>query len=318
MEKKEEASQFASKLNNLNNKDNVNVNITNVNANINNLISKDSEIEKQLEELKVELKLRGFSQNTILAYMFHNRNFLLHAKKQPEQIIEQDVKAYIASKLEKLSPTSIALVRASLKFFYDDLLKKKLFDNIKTPKKARKLPSVLTREEVRKLIDSAETKKSKLIISMLYASGLRLSELINLRVSDLEMQEKIGWVRKGKGQKDRAFILSENLLKLLETHISKDKLDAASYIFSGRKEKEKMTPRNVQKIIKLAAKKAEINKKVSPHTMRHSFGTHLLNSGVDIRKIQQLLGHSLISTTQLYTQITTEDLKKVKSPFDEL
>ncbi len=271
-------------------------------------------MKEYLDKIKTELRLRGFSDNTISSYLLHNRKFFEHTKKQPEEITEDDVKSFLSSLIEKgLNPSSISLVRSALKFFYEEIMKKDIFRNIKTPKKERKLPEVLTKTEITKLLDATSNSKSKLIISLLYSSGLRLSEGINLRVSDLELRERVGWVRAGKGKKDRLFILSERLAKEMEEY-TKGK-NPAEMLFPGKK--GKMTSRNVQKIISKASKRAGISKKVSPHTLRHSYGTHLLEAGVDIRKIQMLLGHSQLSTTQLYTQVSTEELKKIKSPFDD-
>jgi integrase/recombinase XerD len=267
-----------------------------------------------LQKLETELKLRGFSPQTTKSYLYWNNKFLEFVNKQPDQMTEDDIKNFIAQKLSNnTSAKSIVLIRSALKFFYDETLKKNIV-TLKTPKISRKLPIVLTREEVKQLIDSIKNKKHSLMVKVLYCSGLRLSELINLKVGDLELEEKIGWVRSGKGSKDRLFILSNNVIDELKDFI-KDKKDA-EYIFTGYN--ERMSHRNVQKLIKSAARKAGIDKEVHPHTLRHSLATHLLESGENIRKIQELLGHASLSTTQLYTHITTGELKKIKNPLDSL
>ena len=269
-----------------------------------------------LEKLSSELKLRGFSSRTLQAYTFHNQKFLQYVNnKSPESITEDDVKGYLGYLLgdRHASPSTVSLVKASLKFFYDGMLKKGVV-NFKTPKSDKKLPVVLSRAEVRKLIEAAGTKKSRLIIELLYSSGLRLSECINLRADDLELSEKIGWVRKGKGNKDRLFILSEVVAENLKEHLKKKQ--GNEYVFSTKS--GRMSPRNLQKIITTTSRRAGIKKPVSPHTLRHSFATHLLESGTDIRKIQELLGHSNLQTTQIYTKVSTEELKKIISPLDRL
>ncbi|MEM5867627.1 MAG: tyrosine-type recombinase/integrase [Candidatus Aenigmatarchaeota archaeon] len=266
----------------------------------------------ELQKLENELKLRGFSERTIKMYLFYNQKFLEFVNKKPEEVVEDDIKAFIAKKMERgISSKSIVLIKAALKFFYDEILKKNIV-NFKSPKIPKKLPTVLTREEVRKLIEVIDNEKHKLMVMMLYSSGLRLSELINLKVEDLELKEKIGWVRTGKGEKDRAFIISEKVLEKLEKFIVGK--NPSDYLFNGRN--GKLSPRAIQKIVSNAAKKAGIAKKVSPHTLRHSFATHLLESGENIRKIQELLGHSSLNTTQVYTHISIEEIKKVKSPLD--
>ena len=268
-----------------------------------------------LDELLTELKLRNFSDKTILAYVTHNKRFLKYVKKNERTITEKDVKSYIAHIISdrKSSPKTAALVKASLKFYYDEILKKKIV-NFKTPKIEKHLPTVLTRNEIKKLINNAKTKKSKLILMTLYSSGLRLSECINLKLKDLELEEKIGWVRKGKGGKDRVIILSKTLVEKLKHH---NQTDIDAYLFSNKQGKT-LSARNVQKIVARAARKAGIRKRVTPHALRHSFATHLLESGTDIRKIQELLGHANLQTTQIYTKVSTEELKKVKSPLDNL
>ena len=269
-----------------------------------------------LQQLETELKLRNFSPKTIKAYLFYNNKLLEHCKKEPDHVTEEDVKAYIAYMMseKKASPSSTSLIKAALKFYHDGVLKKSIV-GLKTPKAAKKLPVVLTKDEVKKLISSAPTKKSRLILEMLYSSGLRLSECINLKVGDLELKEKTGWVRSGKGGKDRMIILAEHLIDDLGQYLAKKRPD--DYFFSNKKGNP-LSARNVQKIVKTTARKAEISKKISPHTLRHSFATHLLDAGTDLRRIQELLGHSSIQTTQIYTKVSTEELKKVQSPLDKL
>ncbi|MFH1181566.1 MAG: site-specific tyrosine recombinase/integron integrase [Candidatus Woesearchaeota archaeon] len=265
-----------------------------------------------LAKLETELKLRGFSDNTVKAYVQYNRFFLDFIKKQPADISEEDIRQYMASIIGLKSARTVALARAALKFFYDGVLKKNIV-TLRTPKADKNLPVVLSRDEMRKLIAAAGAKKNRILLMLLYSSGLRLSECINLKISDLDLDDKTGWVRKGKGSKDRLFILSDVLIAELRHYFEPE---GSGFVFIGRN--GRMSPRNAQKIVKNAAKRAKINKKVSPHTLRHSFATHLLDSGTDIRKIQELLGHSNLQTTQIYTMISAEELKKVKSPLDSL
>jgi len=269
-----------------------------------------------LKKLETELKLRGFSQHTLHAYITANKLFLDWIKKSPGKVIEQDVKDYLAHLISDkgISASSIALKKAALKFLFDEILDKNIV-NLKTPKIPKHVPVVLTREEVKMLIEGAGSYKSKVMLQFLYSSGLRLSELIKLKVNDLEIKEKIGWVREGKGSKDRMFLLSETIIKELEKYMQTLKPDE-KYLFPGPK--GHVSPRNVQKIVENAAKRAGLKKKVHPHMLRHCFATHLLESGVDIRKIQELLGHANLQTTQIYTSVSKEELKKVKSPLDSL
>jgi integrase/recombinase XerD len=264
-----------------------------------------------VDNLKAELKLRGFSPLTVRNYHFFVDKFMKRINKSPEQLTQDDVKIYLSELFDNKSKNTVMLAAAALKFFYGEILKKD-FEQIRMPKKDKPLPEVLTKEEVRRLIDSADTNKSKLIISTLYSTGLRVSELVNLKVDDLSLTENTGWVRRGKGAKDRIFMLSSQLSKDLDEYL---KGRNHSFVFS---KDSPLTTRNIQKIIKSTKSRAGINKKVTPHTLRHSFATHLLEQGTDIRIIQQMLGHSSLSTTQVYAHVSTDMIKKVRNPFDGL
>ena len=272
--------------------------------------------EEFLDRLVVELKISKSSVYTIRNYLSANTVLLNFIKKSPLEIEVQDVKKYVAENLSLRSATSIILFLAAIRYAYTNLLNKDPTLGIKRPKKEKRIPNVLTPEEVKSIIGALNTKKSKLIVSLIYACGLRVSELVNLKTEDFDFNEKIGHVRQAKGRKDRIFnipeFLGENLKKQVEDQQQANQL----FLFSGPK--GALSPRNIQKIVVAAAKKAEIKKKVHCHTLRHSFATHLLENGTDIRKIQELLGHADLSTTQIYTHISTEEIKKIKSPLDSL
>jgi integrase/recombinase XerD len=275
------------------------------------------EISVPLKRLETELKLRGFSKQTSRMYLFYNRKFLEFNKKNPDEIVDDDIKEFLAYKMsdDSVSNSSVSLIKASLKFFYTEMLGKNM-SLIKTPKATKRLPVVLSREEIKTLLDNTQNIKHKLLIELLYSTGLRLSECINLQYSNLDMNEGIGWVRQGKGAKDRIFIVSELFRKDLLSYMEKTSANKKGFIFSvnGRK----MSPRGLQHAIKVSAQRAGIEKKVHVHTLRHSFATHLLENGVDIRKIQKLLGHSNLQTTEIYTQVSSDEIKKIKSPLDML
>ena len=267
-----------------------------------------------LDKLETELKLRGFSEQTIRTYIKQNKLFLDYIKKNPEEVMEDDIKKYLASSISdnKASPRTISLKKSALKFFYDEILKKGIV-NLKTPKIPKNIPDVLSKEEVRSLINNAGSKKTRLIIKFLYSTGLRVSELVHLKLNNLNLKTGESWVRSGKGNKDRFFKLPDSLTKELENYIKDLK---SEYLFPGKK--GNLSTRNIQKILQKAGERAGIKKRVSPHQMRHAYATHLLNEGVDIRLIQELLGHSQLSTTQIYTHVSKEQLKKIKSPLDNL
>lgn len=272
--------------------------------------------EEFLRKLETELKISKNSEHTIRNYMAANSKLLEFANKSPEAIDSDDIKAFMAENLTKQASSSTIVFLSAIKYAYSNILQKDLTAAIKRPKKERKIPEVLTREEVKSLLDSIENKKSKLMISMIYACGFRVSELLNLKVKDLNFQEKIGHVRQGKGRKDRIFNIPDSLLKSLQKQVTIQQENSQEYLFTGSK--GQLSARNIQKIVSKAAIKAQIKKSVHPHTLRHSFATHLLENNTDIRKIQELLGHADLNTTQIYTHISQEELKKVKSPLDRL
>src|SRR3989344_4936563 len=233
-----------------------------------------------MQKFENELKLRGFSNQTLRSYKLQVALFKKFIGKELNRVNKEDIKKYLGFLISEknLSPKSIALKKAALKFFYHEVFNSYIVD-FKTPKSPKKLPNYLTREEIKLLIDHAGTYKTKLIIKFLYSSGLRVSELCSLKIYDLELNSK-------------------------------------KYLFEGYK--GPLSPRNIQKIIQNASQKANLKKRVSPHVLRHSFGTHLLDDGTDIRLIQELLGHANLNTTQIYTHVSKEQLKKIKSPLDTI
>lgn len=271
------------------------------------------DIEKYLAKATTELKLKGCSPRTIGSYLFFLKPFLESIKNLDSVTLDQ-VKNFSANLIDRYSNKSRALAISSLRFFFKRVIDRPdIFVKLEVPKKEKKLPEVLSVQEIRNLIDSAKHHKSKLIIKLLYSSGLRVSELVNLTPKDLDFQQNSGWVRQGKGSKDRIFKIAESLSKQLQKHITQN-LDS-KYVFSKSKP---LSTRNIQILVKKAAKKAGINKKVTPHTLRHSFATHLLEQGENLAVIQQLLGHENLETTRIYTHISQEQIKKVKSPLDNL
>ena len=266
-----------------------------------------------LKTLETEMKISKLSPYTLRNYVDFNKWLLEHSKKNPDKIEQQDVKLFIADYMTDRASSSVILFLAAVKFAYLTIFQKDPTAGIKRPKNEKKIPVVLTKSEVGKLIEAAETIKSKLILQFLYSSGLRVSEIVRIKPVDLDFNENLGWVREGKGKKDRMFILSEKLSKKLHKFIKKH--SDWNYLFSKIKP---LTTRNIQKIVQKTTIKAGIEKSVHPHTLRHSFATHLLDAGVDIRKIQFLLGHSSIATTQIYTHISQEQVKNIKNPLDNL
>ena len=269
-----------------------------------------------LKTVETELSISQNSPYTIRNYIDANKKLLDFSGKYPEDINSDDVREYMVRKLYESRANSVILFLAAIKFAYTLVFRKDITISIKRPKKEKTLPVVLSKSEIKQLLNSSSNRKSTLIISLIYAAGLRVSELVNLKVLDLNFEEKIGNILMGKGKKDRVFNIPSFLEEDLQNEAEKQNKIEQKYLFSGPN--GRLSSRNIQKIVKRAAQRAGIKKEVHTHTLRHSFATHLLENGVDIRKIQELLGHSSISTTEIYTHVSTQELRKIKSPIDEL
>jgi integrase/recombinase XerD len=270
------------------------------------------EVASAIKKIEMEIKLRGFSSQTSKMYKLYNRQFLEFVKKSPQDVVEDDVKLFISEKMGNgLNARSISLIKSALLFYYNEVLGRK-FD-IKTPKIKKSVPVVLTKEQIERLFGVVHNAKHKLLLKLYYSSGLRLSEAIVLRKKDFDFDSNVLWVRDGKGGKDRMTILAQSLSDDLRVFCEFKKEN--DFVFTNQKG-DPMSARNVQMVLEKARVKAEISADVHIHTLRHSFATHLLEAGVDIRKIQELLGHSDLSTTQIYTKVSNEELKKVRSPLD--
>ena len=259
--------------------------------------------EKHLQELKNQCVLRGYSNQTIKSYLYNIKRFLVFIKKSRLNLNKNAVKSYLLTL--DLSVNSMRLQHASLSFFFREVLKTPFTtEDIPVKKKEKTLPKALSKEQIKRLIDSAENPKHKIILKLLYSSGLRLNELLELKRIDIDFDRNILHIKKGKGKKDRITLVSENLRLDLLKYYSKN-IFKTEYILEGRK--RKYTKKSVQKVLDQLSKKTGI--KANPHTLRHSFATHLLEAGCDIRNIQKLLGHANLQTTQIYTHVANKDIK---------
>ena len=279
------------------------------------------DIEKLLIQFEQKLILQRYSPNSIRNYKSAMKSFLEIAEKKfshPSELNEAIIEKYVLWKVQKhkIGSSHQRMIIASIDKFYSSVYNRKL--NIKHLYPARKsysLPNYLTTDEVKKLIESVDNIKHRCIIKLLYGSGLRLSELLHLKVRDIDSKSMIIHIKNSKGNKDRVVMLSEALLEELRTYFIKHK--PAEFLFEGQSG-GMYSSKSVQVIVKNAASKAGIKRQVTPHTLRHSFAIHLLESGTDIRFIQQLLGHESIKTTEKYTHITDISKSKIKSPLDML
>jgi len=273
--------------------------------------------EKLVKNFKQELLISGYSARTLKMYTLFVKEFLEYHNKKIDEFNRGDLVEFLANKKEKgASNATLALAHAALKFFFHNVHNKKIVDEIKIAKQSKKLPTVLTKSEIKELFKATKFGRNRLILQFLYSSGCRVSECCKLKIDDLDLREKIARIKAGKGDKDRVIILSNEWIKELKKYMKRKKIKS-EYVFS-KKNGKPLSADTIQRIVRNSTEKAGITKHVSPHSLRHSFATHLLESGENIRKIQELLGHSNLNTTQIYTKVSLTELKKVKSPLDDL
>ena len=263
-----------------------------------------------------ECKRRRYSEKTAKTYVYCIEQFLKFTGKGLDRISKKDVRLFLEHLSEKESAgNTMNVYHMAIRFLFQDVLDKKMRINIRYSKVPEKVPVVLTKDEIKRLFDSIENEKHRLMIEFLYSSGMRVSELVNLFVGDLDIENGYGWVRRGKGGKDRLFIIAENLKEKVKKLISQENLLPENHLFSNNR-KEKYSTRTVQQILKTASRKSKIDKKISPHSLRHSFATHLIENGYSVLEVQTLLGHKSPETTFIYLHTAAPTLIKVKSPLD--
>ncbi|MDD5731679.1 MAG: tyrosine-type recombinase/integrase [Patescibacteria group bacterium] len=262
--------------------------------------------------LRQEMSLRGFSQSTVESYLYYVENFIRFIRKSPKEVNSSDIKTYLEKLIkEGKSSSTINTAYSALQFYFEKILRRKFFVNIPRTKKSKKLPVVLTKEEVLQILGAVNNVKHKLILALMYSSGLRVSEVVDLKVCDLDLESRLLTVRQSKGNKDRTTIISDKVADVLKKYLANK--NGKELVF-GSDFGGKLTTRTVQSIFHDAIKKTSIKKEATCHSLRHSFATHLLESGTDIRYIQELLGHNSVQTTQIYTKVTNYGLKNIKSP----
>jgi len=260
-----------------------------------------------------EMKIRGFSRRTIDVYCYINTRFLEFVKKSPKDVNKKDVESYLVYLYDKnKSSATRHLACSTLKFYYESVLKRRF--NLKHPKKSNKLAVVLSKEDILKMIDSLKNPKHRLLLELMYGSGLRLGESIKARIGDFDITNKTMHVKDGKGSKDRIVNLSG---KFIGDFIDYAKNNHSGYLFeSAQRIGQHISPRTAQLIVKSAISKSKITKNAHCHTLRTSYATHLIENGIDISFVQKLLGHSKLSTTQAYIRLSTNSIRNIKSPLD--
>lgn len=276
-------------------------------------------MEVIVRRLQTELRLKGYSPKTVVCYVRAVERCAAHLGVSGERLDVEAARAFLLYLTEerKLSFSACNQVAAALRLFLSRILGRPgVIEAVPLQRRRRRLPVVLSRREVVLLLNSVEKLKYRVILMALYGGGLRLSEVTHLRVSDIDSQLMRIRIRHGKGGKDRYVMLSEQLLAGLREYWRQAR--PKTWLFAGDGQEEPVNERTIQKIFAQARKRAGITKPASPHSLRHSFATHLLENGANLREIQELLGHQSIKTTALYTKVTVTGSTAVRSPLDAL
>ena len=267
-------------------------------------------------KLEAELRSRKYSPCTLNSYVYYNRLLCDTLQKAPEEIYPEDITQFLANveKNRAYSSSSMNLAISAIKFFYKKVLKKDIPKEQRRPRHDEKLPMVLSKTEVNKILNTENNIKHRLLLMLAYSSGLRVSEVVGLKMEHFDITRGVIYVKQGKGRKDRCTILSQKAIQLITDYLSSYNIQ--TWLFPGQPTTHHLSIRSAQKIFDKAIRRTEIAKDVSIHSLRHTFATHLLESGTDIRYIQALLGHSSIRTTQRYTHIASGSVLNIKSPLD--
>jgi site-specific recombinase XerD len=265
-----------------------------------------------------DMTARRFKEKVQKDYVRHVRKFATFLGRSPNTATSEDLRRYqLHMAQQQVSPWSINSAIAALRFFFIVTLgRPDLVRPLRLVTEPRKAPVVLGQEEVARLLEAAPGLKYKAALSVAYGAGLRVSEVANLKVSDIDSQRMMLRVEQGKGQRDRMVMLSPRLLELLREwwHAARPRV----WLFPGQNPINPITPRQLNRAVTAAKTLAGITKRVSPHTLRHSFATHLLEQGADIRVIQVLLGHAKLETTALYTRVAVSTIRDVESPLERI
>jgi site-specific recombinase XerD len=274
--------------------------------------------ELRFEDLRRELVTRKYSYKTVKGYLYFNRDFLKFSGKAASEINDGDIKDYLLYLAEEKESATATINQAinALKFYYGTMLKKKFVYEVRRPRKDKKLPTVLSQEEVAKILGAVENLKHRAILMLVYSAGLRVGEVVKLKPEDIDDKRMLIHIKGAKGRKDRYTMLSETASSVLREYLSQYK--PSTWLFEGARWGRYLSTRSAEKIFEHACQKARIEKDVSVHSLRHSFATHLLEAGTDLRYIQELLGHSHSKTTEIYTHVSTKNIGKIKSPLDSL
>lgn len=277
-----------------------------------NFITLSHLMQQELKKTERELKIRNYSHKTIKTYLYGLQEYFSFKKNNFTKLNQENIKNFLLRcEQKRISPQSRNLFLSAIKFYYHSVVNNPQKIEIQSAKKPKSLPTVFSRSEVNKILRSLKNSKHKLILSLAYGAGLRVSEIVTLKVRDLNLEELTIHLKNAKGQKDRISIIPESLINELKNLIAgKENND---FVFTSERGGQ-LTTRTAQKVFEKALKISNIKKDATFHSLRHSFATHLLENGVDIRYLQEILGHQNIRTTQKYTHVTNPKIKNIKSP----
>lgn len=283
--------------------------------------SNDREIKmgKFQDLMERELRIRGMAENTRKSYLEKMRCFVRHFMLAPDQLTAEDVKQYqlFLTKERRVTWSTFNVHVCAIRFFYRHVLPVAWnVEQIPYQRTGRRLPVVLSGEEVVALLNAVTNLKHRALLMTLYAAGLRTSEAVHLRLEDIDSQRGMIRIRQGKGRKDRYVMLSATLLETLRCYWRQQR--PAPWLFPGSDPSRPLTRESVERVFVHAKEKAGIRKRVSPHSLRHAFATHLLERGVNIRVIQRLLGHRSLRSTEIYTHVAQSYVRDTPSPLDDL
>lgn len=265
-----------------------------------------------MDKTERALTLRNYSPRTRKAYLLYITEYIKFSKNAGIKDRHKAIEEFLLDKHKrKQSPQTINLALNAVKFLYAEVLKDPQKIDLKFAKRSKKLPIVLSHAEIERIIEATDNTKYRLMIALGYGCGLRVSEVTDLKVADLDIDELVVHIKDAKGKKDRISVLPEKLQNDLRNIIAGKKAD--DFVFASNRG-GKLTTTSLQKMFRKSLRRAEINKPATFHSLRHSFATHLLENGTDVRYVQELLGHSNIRTTQIYTQVTNPKLKNIRSP----
>jgi len=274
----------------------------------------------QIEKFKQWLRSKRYSESTVTTYSEALKSFFVfYRDKAVAEITNEDVIVYNNEYIlkNKLSASYQNQVTNAIKLYFQTIRETKMMvDKIHRPKRSKVLPNVLSKEEVKLILNAHGNIKHKMMLSLIYSCGLRCGELLALQPVHIDSNRNIVLLKNAKGKKDRIVPLSPKILEMLRDYYKVYK--PTTYLFEGQTKGQPYDARSLQLILKQALKKSGITKPATLHWLRHSYATHLLESGTDLRYIQELLGHNSSKTTEIYTHVSTKSLQQIKSPFDDL